>query len=106
MQTLQFSVDDARCTRCGACALDCIATVIAQDGDALPHVIPERAQYCIQCQHCLAICPEGAVAVRGLRPEDSEPLPGDGLDPRKLETLIKGRRSVRRTSRQRQDQDQ
>lgn len=34
------------------------------------------ADRCMRCQHCLAICPVGAITLDGKRPEDSKPLKG------------------------------
>lgn len=45
---------------------------------------------CLQCQHCLAICPTGALSFNGRNPENSESVNYDDLL-----TLIKSRRSVR-----------
>jgi len=53
-------------------------------------------QSCIQCQHCLAVCPTAAVSILGKNPDESEPLAGNMPDPARLVTLIKGRRAVRR----------
>ncbi len=92
---IQFEVAEERCAGCGMCVTDCPAHVLEMFQGS-PRVAAGREDACYKCQHCLAICPEGAVSVLGLRPEDSETLSGDGLDPRQLETLIKGRRSVRR----------
>jgi len=95
-QSLQFTVDDTRCTRCGSCVRDCLARVIAQVGDALPHIVAEREQYCIECQHCLAICPTGALSIFGHMPEDSLPLTADGFPTLDAMTLlVRGRRSIR-----------
>jgi nitroreductase len=65
------------------------------EGD-FPSIVPEKEANCYKCQHCLAICPTGAVSILGLKPTDSRPLFGGYPDPDRLETLIKGRRSVRR----------
>ena len=92
---IQFEVDKTLCGGCGQCVADCLANVLEM-AEGFPRVAHGQEDACYQCQHCLAICPEGAVSVLGLRPQDSEPLSGPGLDPRHLETLIRGRRSVRR----------
>ena len=97
LQTLQFSIDAARCTRCGQRARDCLARVIAQEGDALPRIIREHAQYCIMCQHCLAICPTAALSILGRDPADSLPLTVDSFPTLEAMTrFVRGRRSVRR----------
>ncbi|MDD3312624.1 nitroreductase family protein [Pseudodesulfovibrio sp.] len=93
---LQFKVDTEKCIRCGECARDCFAGVIGEDGDGLPMVVPEREGLCIECQHCLAVCPAGALSVFGLDPEAGRPLKGGMPDPGRMETLLMGRRSVRR----------
>jgi nitroreductase len=61
-----------------------------------PAIVPEKEPSCYRCQHCFAICPTGAVSILGLNPADSRPLSDGYPDPVKFETLIKGRRSIRR----------
>ena len=94
MSLLNFSVNDSVCTRCGLCVKDCPAMIITMD-NGYPTITPEKETTCYKCQHCLAICPTGAVSILGLKPTGSRPLAGGYPDPDKLETLIKGRRSVR-----------
>ncbi len=92
---LEFNLDVQKCTRCGQCVADCPAHIIAM-ADGYPAIAPENEASCYRCQHCLAICPTGAVSILGLKPEESRLLAGNYPDPLQLETLIKGRRSVRR----------
>lgn len=93
---LEFNVDEQRCTRCGECVADCPAMIIAMAVDSFPAIAPEKEAACYKCQHCLAVCPTGAISILGLKPIGSRPLAGGYPDPDKLETLIKGRRAVRR----------
>lgn len=96
LQTLQFSIDETRCTRCGQCAKDCPTRIIAQQGDALPSIIDERAQHCMMCQHCLAVCPTAALSIFGRKPEDSLPLADDSFPTLEVMTrFVRGRRSIR-----------
>jgi len=93
---LQFSVDDALCSRCGLCKRDCLAGIIQQGGDRLPAIDAEYEPRCMRCQHCLAVCPTGAISVLGKSPADSQPItPGSfpGFD--QLAHLVRGRRSIR-----------
>lgn len=92
---VSFEVDKQRCTTCGSCVADCPAMIIAME-NGYPAIAPEKEASCYKCQHCLAICPTGAVSILGLKPIASSPLSGGYPDPAKLETLIKGRRSIRR----------
>ena len=89
---IQFQIDEERCTQCGECAEDCPAGVISM-GD-YPTITNEEG--CYRCQHCLAVCPTGAVSVLGRNPDTSMELEGNMVDAVRLETLIKGRRSIRR----------
>jgi nitroreductase/NAD-dependent dihydropyrimidine dehydrogenase PreA subunit len=89
---IQFYIDEERCTQCGECAEDCPAGVISMD--EYPKITNEEG--CYRCQHCLAVCPTGAVSVLGRTPDESTELTGNMPDADRLETLIKGRRSVRR----------
>lgn len=58
-----FQLDRARCVKCGACVRDCAFKALKADAEGAPVVAaPER---CMRCQHCLAICPTGAVALDG-----------------------------------------
>ena len=50
----------------------------------------------MSCQHCLAICPTGALSLLGLKPSDSTCLTQENLPSSKqVATLIKGRRCIR-----------
>lgn len=93
---LDFIVSQQACTRCGFCVADCPARIIAMADGGYPAIAPEKEAACYRCQHCLAICPAAAVSILGLRPGDSLPLDGNYPAPDQMETLIKGRRSVRR----------
>ncbi len=91
---LQFQVDKEKCIRCGLCAKDCPVDIISMD-NLFPSVIREKEAGCIGCQHCLAVCPTGALSILGHNPQDSIELKGNLPSPDKLELLMKGRRSVR-----------
>jgi nitroreductase/NAD-dependent dihydropyrimidine dehydrogenase PreA subunit len=93
---LEFTVNTSICTSCGECVAECPARIIVTGEGGIPLISPENEYVCYRCQHCLAICPTGAVSILGLKPSESCQLNGNFLDPDKLETLIKGRRSVRR----------
>jgi nitroreductase/NAD-dependent dihydropyrimidine dehydrogenase PreA subunit len=92
---LDFIVDRQTCTGCGECAADCPARIIELI-DGIPAITPENESACYRCRHCLAVCPSSAVSILGRRPEASRTLSGHYPQPGQLETLIKGRRSVRR----------
>ena len=92
---IKFKVDQDICISCGACAADCLMDIIEMK-DGHPWIARQNGPKCLRCQHCLAICPVGAISILGVKPEECLPLQGGFPDAEKLERLIKGRRSVRR----------
>ncbi|MBQ8161497.1 MAG: nitroreductase family protein [Clostridia bacterium] len=97
-QKAKFIVDKSRCTRCGKCINTCSGMVIEFGQDGYPYMKDfERFGWrgCWRCQHCLAVCPQGAISVFGKRPEDSMPLPPSEMG-QYMEQLVTSRRSCRR----------
>jgi nitroreductase/NAD-dependent dihydropyrimidine dehydrogenase PreA subunit len=92
---IDFIVERERCTQCGECVADCPARIISMEG-GYPVIAAEREGGCYRCQHCLAVCPAGAVSVLGRTPGECTPLAGRYPGAERVETLIRGRRSVRR----------
>lgn len=93
---LQFTVDSSLCTYCGQCERDCVSQIIKQDGNNLPSIAAESEQLCIRCQHCLAVCPMGAISILGKSPADSKPIsPGDFPSFDQMAHFVRGRRSIR-----------
>ena len=87
---LQFTIDQELCTQCGACVDDCPFHIIELAPD-FPALNPARAHHCIRCQHCLAVCPTGALSILGLSPADSLPLPESLPAANQVAALIRGR---------------
>jgi nitroreductase len=92
---LDFTIDVETCIGCGQCGSDCPAMIISME-TGIPAIAPELEQFCIHCLHCVAICSEGSVSIRGYGPHEGAPLPVENMPrPEQMEMLIKGRRSVR-----------
>ena len=91
---LNFIIDKEKCTGCGLCAQDCPSMIIVL-GD-YPYIKEGKENHCIKCQHCLAVCPEGALSVLGKNPAESMAVEEKLPDPDLLIRMIKGRRSVRK----------
>lgn len=89
-----FKTDETKCVKCGACVRDCAFCALSADADGSPRLThPER---CMRCQHCLAVCPTGAVTFDGRSAGGSVPLEGlelPGLDA--VENWMRTRRSMR-----------
>lgn len=91
---LSFIINEQKCTRCGLCIKDCPVKIISFAGE-IPAITEEKEGNCLKCQHCLAICPTAALSILGINPDDCQTLDGYLPEPEQLETLIRGRRSVR-----------
>lgn len=50
---------------------------------------------CWKCQHCLTVCPTGAISIFGKNPDDSLPLPKEDMGI-EMEKLVTSRRACRR----------
>lgn len=101
---LQFAIDESRCTRCHACADDCPAKIITLN-QGWPSIPQHKQAACLRCFHCLAVCPTAALAILGRHPDDSLPLRGALPGAGQMETLLRGRRSVRRYREENLDQE-
>lgn len=87
-----IEINKSLCIGCGLCAKDCLAFRIRiEDGKAVFH------GSCIQCGHCVAICPAGAVSIPEYDMEDVEEYDKETftLDPDTVLHAIKFRRSIR-----------
>jgi len=96
---LEFTVNKERCVKCGECIADCPRDII-EYREEYPAIVPGREGECIACQHCFAVCSEGAVSIFGLDPDNAPGLEGNFPYPDKLGMLLRGRRAVRRYSKE------
>lgn len=84
-----------KCIKCGACTSDCIVKIIKRNTDDFPFVPNDLEKFCINCQHCLAICPAKAIECNGVSADqcsETGPIPS----PDEMLNLIRQRRSIRR----------
>ena len=92
-----FIVDQNKCTGCGKCVNVCSGLVLSME-DGRPVMKPfERMGWrgCWRCQHCLAVCPQGAISIFHKRPEDSLPPPPPEMGDY-MARLVVNRRTCRR----------
>ena len=88
-----ITIDKNKCIHCGMCLKDCIVNCLEFDEEKFPQYVDGGEKICIACQHCMAICPKGALSFGGKNPDDSEPI--NFCKSEDLLNLIKGRRSFR-----------
>lgn len=89
-----FEVDHEICIRCGRCVRDCAFKALAAGAGGQP-VMAEPSR-CMRCQHCLAVCPVGAVTFDGKKPSDAVSTKGLELpSAAAVENWLSVRRSTR-----------
>ncbi|HKI80339.1 MAG TPA: nitroreductase family protein [Pseudodesulfovibrio sp.] len=90
-----FTIDETRCKRDGLCAADCPAGCIVFEEGGLPEPHEKKQAYCLDCGHCMAVCPADAIRLARFN-AGSEPVDRAlriSLD--QAEQFLKARRSVR-----------
>jgi len=64
-----FVVDTEKCRRDYACAAVCpLRLITVHSKDKLPYPIEQAELQCIQCGHCVAVCPANALSLKILKP--------------------------------------
>ena len=94
----KFVVDKSKCIKCGKCINVCSGMVLQFGKDGYPEMKDfERFGWrgCWRCEHCLAVCPKGAISIFGKKPEDSLPPPDEDMG-EQMSRLLVNRRSCRR----------
>lgn len=102
----KFAVDEKLCTGCGLCAKDCPMHCLAKNAEGKAAMRENKVGNCIKCQHCMAVCPAGAISICGKSPADlpkAEDLKFPG--PAEAEAFMRMRRSYRLFKREDTDRD-
>lgn len=92
-----FAIDEKKCQRDGICAGACPLGLIKLPAEGgVPQPIKGAARLCINCGHCLAICPSGALALAAMPLADCPSVRRELLpNLEQLSHLVRARRSVR-----------
>ncbi len=92
-----FAVDPDKCKHDGICVSECPVQIIElKDRKSLPELIPGGAEFCINCGHCVSVCPHGAMSLKTMPLEHCPPLDRALLPgPQQVDHLLRSRRSSR-----------
>ena len=92
-----FTVDEEKCKRDKICVAECPAKIIQlKEEDRVPTVVEGAEEFCIECGHCVAVCPHGALSHRSMIPEQCPPVNRRWiLNPDRVEHFLRSRRSIR-----------
>lgn len=99
MGSFNFTVDNEKCIHCKNCVKVCSTVCLYEDKDGQIKMKKEADGIfgwggCYRCQHCLAVCPTGAISIFNKKPEDSM-NPNEAATPVQLEALMRNRRAIR-----------
>src|SRR5512136_311030 len=94
---MPFCVNVEKCNRDGICVEACGRRLIEMGKpDSLPTLIAGLEELCINCGHCVAVCPTGALTLNTMRPEDCPQIEKELLiNLEQAEQFLRSRRSIR-----------
>ncbi|GAB6145573.1 nitroreductase family protein [Desulfocicer niacini] len=92
-----FIVDEEKCSKDGICAAECpLAIIDFSDTRQVPRPKAHAADVCINCGHCVAVCPHGALTHRYLSPADCLAVDKKMIfNQEQTEHFLRHRRSIR-----------
>lgn len=93
-----FNIDQKKCKQDGICAAVCPAQIIVQsDKKSFPSLLEHGEEFCVNCGHCVAVCPYGAITLATMSLADCPPIQKNLVpDADAIKQFLQTRRSVRR----------
>lgn len=94
MNTIHIDAD--KCKQDDICVQACPFGIFASTQEGVPAVIQGAGDYCINCGHCVALCPGEAITVNGYGAKDCDPVNRELTASREqVMQLFRSRRSIR-----------
>ncbi|GBE14561.1 MAG TPA: 4Fe-4S dicluster domain-containing protein [Proteobacteria bacterium] len=92
-----FTVDEALCQREGFCVAECPAGIIEiRSEEAFPTPANGAEVRCINCGHCVSVCPYSAISLARMPIAECPPIDNDlAVSQEQVEQLLRSRRSIR-----------
>ena len=90
-------IDERKCNKCGICTEECPANIIRMvEEESLPFWVRGAEGACLNCGHCVAVCPPGALELSSMPLAACIPVK-DELQPaqEQIAQFLKSRRVIR-----------
>jgi nitroreductase/ferredoxin len=90
-------IDESRCNSDGFCVRDCPTTIIQlSEESGFPEIIQGGDANCLECGHCIAVCPYGALSHERIPIQDCPVIREElRINEEQAEQFLRSRRSVR-----------
>ena len=94
---IRLVIDQEKCLRDGICTQICPRKIIEQDDTlSVPSMKAGMEVQCIECGHCVAACPSGALSLGSMVPEECPSVHKEyHFSPEQTEHFLRSRRSIR-----------
>lgn len=91
-----IKVDKAKCKGDGRCVEICPIKILRMNEFKIPEFVQGGADVCIECGHCFAFCPAGAIELSSMDVKEAMRLEHSKLpNAEQVELFLKARRSIR-----------
>lgn len=91
-----ITIDEDRCRKDGFCARECPSAIIELPGDGWPRIKPGQEEGCMDCGHCVAVCPHDALRHERIPRAGSPALRDDlRIGEAQAAQFLRARRSIR-----------
>ena len=91
-----FQIDGKTCNKDGICAAVCPGQIIRFQKGRFPSLVPGGQAACIQCGHCVAVCPTGSLDHEAMTADACPQVQPDlNLSAEQTEHFLRSRRSIR-----------
>lgn len=89
-------IDADKCKKEGLCVEECPFDLFIKTESGLPELASGYGEVCLNCGHCIAICPGNAITLNGLTSEDCDKVDRKTApDKKQVLQLLRSRRSIR-----------
>ena len=93
-----FTIDKDKCRKDRLCVMECPMQIISMKNEGeIPEPVSGAENVCINCGHCVAVCPTGALNLSTMNAAECEVINPDWNPGEKvIGSYMKARRSIRR----------